>query len=125
MTKLRRDIGAKIKAMLDPGYHTFKSHFNIEAESDEMLGVTKIKLSQFIIDTKNEIQFLKMRLQSMEHSQKVGVAYADGTLSINPIMSPVGGTVYQKDPAPQLSSDAPPAMAVVAERTKAINKENH
>ncbi len=65
MCKLKHDISTKLKAMVSPDYHTFKSHFNVEAVDDTDFKVTKIELSQFMIDTTNELSSLKSQIEKV------------------------------------------------------------
>lgn len=65
MCQLSKDIGAKLKAMISPGYRTFKSHFNVEANNDVKGLKTSLQLSEFMADTTNDIRALKFRIEEL------------------------------------------------------------
>lgn len=101
MCQLGKDIGEKLKAMVSPGYRTFKSHFNVEADNDIKGSKTSLQLSEFMADTTNDIRTLKFKMEelSMRLDEVVGsraVYYSDvgkvrqnlGGLSVKPV-SPI------------------------------------
>ena len=65
MCQLSKDIGEKLKAMVSPGYRTFKSHFNVEADNDVKGSKTSLQLSEFMADTTNDIRSLKIKMEEL------------------------------------------------------------
>ena len=65
MCQLGKDIGEKLKAMVSPGYRTFKSHFNVEADNDIKGSKTSLQLSEFMADTANDIRTLKFKMEEL------------------------------------------------------------
>ena len=120
MCKLKQDIATKLKAMVSPDYHAFKSHFNVEAEEDKDLKVSKIKISQFMIDTSNEINSLKAKMEKVVAEVENSNRYKGFShMSVDDrYMSAISNAYanYKAATAQQLSNDVSPIVAAATDK---------